>query len=240
MKYLEGRNPVLEGLQAGKQIKHIYFKKGINKDAKIKRILNTATKRKIIVKECSVKFLDNLSQTGKHQGVIAVKSKEKVFSLKQLLSGIDTRGEMPFVVYIRDVFNEYNAGSIIRSAECAGAHAVVFPPKVDITSQMVRASMGASEHIALINENLFQAIKIAREEDIKVVGIEVSGKRNYFEEDLKGPVMMIIGGEDRSLSESVIKKCDVIVKIPLLGKINSLNMSIAASLVMCEKVRQEL
>ena len=100
--------------------------------------------------------------------------------------------------------------------------------------------MGASEHITIINENLFQAIKLAKTHNIKVIGIELTGENYYYNSDLKGPTMLIIGGEDRSLSDEIKKKCDLFVKIPMRGKVNSLNMSVAASIVMFEKLKQEL
>jgi 23S rRNA (guanosine2251-2'-O)-methyltransferase len=113
------------------------------------------------------------------------------------------------------------------------------PPKMYVSATTVRASMGATEHIHVINESLFNAIKTAKKNLIKVVGIEVSGQNYYYESDLTGPVMLIIGGEDRSLSDEITKQCDLVVKIPLKGRVNSLNMSVAASIVIYDKIRQD-
>jgi 23S rRNA (guanosine2251-2'-O)-methyltransferase len=236
---IEGRNPVLESLRAGQLITDVYLKEGIVIDSKVGEILDMAKKLNVRFKFVSKKYLDNLSQSGIHQGIIALKHEKMSAGLVGQLKNLEEKGVTPNIIYIREAQNEYNVGSIIRSAECSGVNLVILPPKTHISPQMIRSSMGASEHIEVINENLFLAMKIVREWGCRVVGIEVTGKKYYYEEDLTGAIMTIIGGEDKPLSGEVTKKCDAVVKIPLLGKINSLNMSIAASIIMFEKIRQE-
>lgn len=234
---IEGRNPVLEGLRSNPDfVREVFVRDRVKKDEKMFEIIRLAKKHKIKTRFVKLEFLNRVSDTGKHQGVIAVRGELPTKSFKEL---IKNSNDHLHLIYIRESFNEFNIGSIIRTAECTGANAVVLSPKTKITPQVVRASMGASEHVSIMHESLFNAIKICHDSGIKVVGIEVTGNRNYFEADLVGPVMFIIGGEDRSLSEEITSKCDFVIRIPLKGNVNSLNMSIAASIVMYDKIRQE-
>jgi 23S rRNA (guanosine2251-2'-O)-methyltransferase len=237
---IEGRNPVLESLRAGANINKIFMNEGSRHDSKVEEILSLAAKQGIEIKFKPKNFLNKMAQTKIHQGVIALRPEARQQTLPELLGALEAQKKDPFMIFIRDAENEYNVGSIIRSAEVAGAHAVILPPKIRMSPQMVRASMGASEHVPVINGNLFQTIKYLKEQNLKVVGIEVSDGKYYYEADLKGPLLLIIGGEDRSLSTQVQEKCDEVVQIPMRGKVNSLNMSIAASIVIFEKLRQEL
>ena len=237
---IEGRNPVLEALRAGQKLSCLYVREGIKVDVKIAEIFRLAQKHTVLLKRLPQHNLDYVSQTHTNQGVVAVKSDTVVRSFVETLEFLEQQGKHPFVIYIREAQNESNVGSVIRSAEGAGANVVILPPKLEISAQMIRSSMGASEHLSIIHEGLFNAIKTAKEWAIKVVGIELSGTKYYFEEDLTGNMMLIVGGEDRSLSPEVLSKCDSVVKIPQLGMVNSLNMSVAASVVMFEKVKQDL
>lgn len=234
-----GRNPVLEALKSGQNISDIYIKEGIKIDDKVSEILNLAKSNKIRFKFVSKRFLDNLSENTIHQGIAATKTEAIKRKLEVILKDFESRGIQPKIVFIREAQNEFNVGGIIRTAESAGANLIILPPKTHLSPQMIRASMGASEHVEIINEGLFQAIKLAKEWLVKVVGIELTGNKYYYEDDLTGPLMLIIGGEDRSLSREVTDKCDSVVKIPMLGKVNSLNMSVALAIVLYEKVKQD-
>lgn len=236
---VEGRNPLLESLKAGQPINGIYLQKGLPKNEKISSIIKKAKSKGIRIRNVSKGFLNRLSKTGAHQGVIGVRKKKYKETISELLDILAQHDTFPFFVFIREAQNEYNIGSIIRSAEIAGAHAVILPPKTELSPQMVRAAMGATEHMYIFNESLFQIIKRMKKEGIRVVGIERGGE-NYFDIDLTGPIMMIIGGEDKTLSEEVLDKCDATASIPMKGKVNSLNMANAASIVMYDKVRQEM
>lgn len=234
---IEGRNPVLESLRSNPDfVREVFVRDGVKKDDKMFEIIKLTKKHKIKTRFVKLEFLNRVSDTGKHQGVIAVRGELPTKSFKEI---VENSGQELHLIYIRESFNEFNIGSIIRTAECTGANAVVLSPKTKLTPQVVRASMGASEHVSIIHESLFNAIRTCHDYGVKVVGIEVTGSMNYFEADLVGPLMFIIGGEDRSLSEEITTKCDFVVKIPLKGSVNSLNMSIAASIVMYDKVRQE-
>jgi len=237
---IEGRNPVIEALRAKKELTKIFLEKDINVDEKIDEIIRLAKRADIPILYRPKKLLGRISQTGVHQGVIAKRNEDvQTMNMNALIDAIDSTKKDPFLVYVREALYEHNLGAVIRTCECAGADAVLIPPKLTITSQVVRASMGATEHIKIINESLFNAIKIAKKNAIKVIGIEVSGKKFYYENDLTGRVMLIIGGEDHPLSEEITNQCDLVVKIPLHGRVNSLNMSVAASIVIYDKIRQE-
>lgn len=237
---IEGKNPVLETLRACNKLDELLINSSMKRDEKLKEILKLAKRQKIKVKFKNIKTISKMAKTMVHQGIIAFRDQKKsdMFDFEALINDDLDNNRHPFYIYIRDVFNEYNVGSIVRSAEASGVTGVIMPPKIILTPQMVRASMGGTEHVPIINHALFDAIKIAKKYDIQIVAIEVTGENYYFEEDLKAPMMFIVGGEDRSVSDSITSKCDTVVKIPLLGELNSLNMSTAASLVMYEKVRQ--
>lgn len=237
---IEGRNPVIEALKSGISISKIAIKESSQTDPKIAEIMELAGLKNIPVVVKSKKFLNKITKGSIHQGVIAFTKEVKQVSLEEVVNTLLDKNIEPFLVFIRDAQNESNIGAIIRTAEAAGANAVVLPPKISISAKIVHSSMGATVHIPVMNANLFPAIKYVQTKGIKVVGIEMNGTKNYFEEDLKGPVMLIIGGEDHSLSEEIQNKCDSVVKIPMIGKVNSLNMSVAAGLVIYEKVRQSL
>lgn len=235
---IEGRNPVLESLRANPEnVMELFIRDRVNKDDKMYEIVKLAKKHKIKMRFVKLDFLERVSDTGKHQGVIAVRSALPVLSFRKIVEEGD---DNMMLIYIRESFNEFNIGSIIRTAECTGASAVVLSPKTKITPQVIRASMGASENVPIVHEGLFTAIKECKDAGVKVVGIEVSGEKFYHEADLTGRVMFIIGGEDRSLSDAIMNKCDEVVKIPLEGQINSLNMSVATGVVMYEKLRQDV
>lgn len=237
--YIEGRNAVLESLRSDRVFKKLYVEKDIFRDEKVKQILSKATNRKVITRFVSKKELEQISYTGNHQGIIAHVEDKLTYDMGSYIDYLFDNKIDPFFVYIRESLYEQNLGAIIRSAECVGANAVVTQPKVMLTAETVRASAGATEHVNIMKESLFNAIKICQKNAIKVIGIEVSGDKFYYQEDLTGPAMFIIGGEDRPLSMEITKKCDIIVKIPMFGKVNSLNMSVAASIVLYDKVRQE-
>ncbi len=231
---IEGRNPINEALKADTPIKKILIQENIRQDDRIEEIFVNIKKKKINFQVVSKRKLDHISETGVHQGLIALIENEETTNFSTLI-----KDNNPFLIYIREALYEHNIGAIIRTAECAGATGVILPPKTILSPQVRRTSMGATEHIPITNYGLFQAIKEASQAGIEIVGIErTDNSTQLYKTPLRQPLMLIIGGEDRSLSESIIKKCDKTVQIPMFGKINSLNMSVAAALVIYEVVRQ--
>ncbi len=233
----EGRNPVFELLKSDQNIQKLYLQAHINQDTKINAILKRARKLGIKIKRTTKKKLDYLSKTANHQGVIAIYKKEKHTSIDDLLN---KQTDKPIrAIYIREADHIHNIGAIIRSAECAGFDAVILPPKISVSSQIIRISMGAIHHITVTNGSLFSTIKKFREKNFSIIGIERSDSASpYYEIDLSGNILLIIGGENKGLSSKVLENCDHTSIIPQRGNVNSLNMSIAASITMFEAIRQ--
>ena len=237
--YIEGRNPVLEAVQSDKKISNIFLQHNIALVPKIKLIMSFARSKGIRVKKVSKKQLDRLSKTKNHQGIIAI-MEHRTLGLQEVLNELDREQKTPFFVIINEVLYQYNLGAIIRNAECAGCTGIIISPNTKITAEAARASMGAIVYIPLISENIFNAIKILKGYAVKIVGLETSGEKTIYEENLKGSLAIVIGGEDVGISKSMLPKLDIVLKIPLFGKINSLNMSNALAITLFEKKRQEL
>lgn len=234
-----GRNPVYETLVAKAKIKKIYINQEAKVDEKVQSIIDLAAEMNIPVAYKTKRFINKISDNALHQGIVAIKEEGEEVSLELVVRDLENRGEVPFFMYIRDAYNEFNVGAIIRSAEAVGVNCVIIPQKMEITPNTVRAAMGATEHLTIVKESIFQTIKILKPLGVKIIGIELTGKEYYYDTDLTGPMMLIVGGEDHSLSTQIEEKADFFVKIPMKGKVNSLNMSVAASIVLFEKLRQE-
>lgn len=239
MLSLEGRNVVLEALRAERDLSEILLDRGVKVDGKIQEILGLARQQGVRVNRVKRKELDKISQTGVHQGIIAQGREGETLGLRQVFARCRAAGKDPFILVLSEVLYEQNLGAILRSADGAGVDAVVVPPKSrGVTSVVARTSMGASEYVPVVQDNLFSALKMLRDEGLLVVGAESTGQPNYFEVDMRGPVAILIGGEDRGLTEPLQKACEIVVKIPLQGHLHSLNMSVSAAILMFEKVRQ--
>ncbi len=234
---IEGRNPVYEALKSGREISVIYIQNKISKD-KIKEIISLAGKRGIRVRRCSRNKLNKISQTSVHQGVIAI-GKYHFFTLQEILEELEAKGKAPFFLMVNEVLYQHNLGALIRTAECAGCDGVIISKNTKVLPTTIRTSMGATEYIPIIKENIFNAIKMLNKYAIRVIGLEASGTQNLYKTNLRGPLAFIVGGENSGITKSILAKCDCVLKIPLFGKIGSLNMSNAAALALFEKVRQE-
>lgn len=242
MLQIEGRNPVLEFLRNPKsKVQRVYLQEGINNDEKISEIMDICDSKKFKYEFRPKSYLDRISQTEVHQGVMAQLADFSYVKLEALIEGIYASKRDPFLMIVRESLYEHNLGAILRTAACSGVNGVILTRKSEITPNVIRTSMGATNYLDIVQTDIFSAIKVLKKEDIKIVGIEVLPESKfYYEENLKGPLALIIGGEDHPLSTEIASKCDFCVKIPLLSKINSLNMSVAAGIIMYEKLRQEL
>lgn len=226
------------------------LEEGINRDDKIEQMIKLMQPRHLSITWTPKKKLNWMSQTQNHQGVIAeavVKAKsiqdylEKVSFADSELMSMGKSSQIPAhkLIYIREAQLEDNAGAIARSAEVFGLDGIVLQPKHAISPQLFRTSAGALAHVEIIQESLYSAISALKRANWNIVGIEVNTDTYYYDAPLTGDTLFIIGGEDKSLSTELTDKCDTIVKIPMHGKINSLNMSVAAAIVMAESARQE-
>jgi len=236
---LEGRNPVLEALRSGKSMDKIMIAKDAH-GAAIGEIIKKAHERGIIVRHVEKAYLDKISEAGQHQGVIAQTVPYEYKEIDDILEIAANRNEKPFLLILDSITDPHNFGAILRTAECAGVHGVVIPKRraVGITSSVVKASVGALEYIAIAKvSNIPTTIDDLKEKGLWVIGADPSGTV-YTCQDFSVPLAIVIGGEDKGISRLIREKCDFIAGIPLKGKIDSLNASVAAALLLYEVVRQ--
>jgi 23S rRNA (guanosine2251-2'-O)-methyltransferase len=236
---LEGKNSVWEALKAERPIDRILFSKTIAQES-IRGITGLARSRGVKIEFVPKEKLDAISSTGKHQGVIAVCAAQPYAELDSVLDTLETQGKTPFIVLLDEVQDPHNLGAVIRTAECAGAQAVVITQhnSAGLTPAAARASAGAAEHVPVCRvQNLARAVESLKERGIWVVGVDMQGKPAW-EADLTGPVALVVGGEDGGVRRLVLEKCDFLAGLPMFGKINSLNTSVAAGILMYEVVKQ--
>lgn len=238
---LEGRNPVWEALKAERPIDRILLAKTVSQDS-VRGITGLARARGIKVEFVPRERLDALSVTGRHQGVIAMSAERAYADLDDVLAAVEEAGKAPFLVLLDEVQDPHNLGAVIRTAECAGAQAVVIPQhnSAGLTPAAGRASAGAVEYVPVCRvPNLAAAIDKLKQRGIWVVGADMEGTPAYSI-DLTGPVALVVGGEDKGVRRLVLEKCDHVASLPLYGRLNSLNASVAAGVLMYEVVRQRL
>lgn len=231
--FIPGRNPTIEALRSDKTVHRVVLEDGINSDAKISDILEMASSQGIKVEYSPRKKLARLAENDHHQGVIAEVDLETTPFNKDVLES-----NPGFYIYIREAQYDHNLGAIIRTAEAAGIAGVILPPKQELTPTIVRISMGAALHIPIYQGSLFPTIKLFTKAGMQTTGIEINGAKNIYESDISGDGLLIVGGEDKSLSEEVVNKLDQVIFIPQAGKVNSLNMSVAAAIALYEHIRQ--
>jgi len=238
---IEGRNSVWEALKAGRPIDKIYIKKGQHRGSIID-IINKAKELKIpIVEEDEGAFLSMARTTG-HQGIIAKVAPKEYVSVEDILRAARDLGEEPFIIILNEITDPQNLGSILRTAEGLGVHGVIIPKHraCGITPTVAKISSGAVEYVRVARvTNISRTIEDLKKEGLWIIGADIDGK-NYFEVDLTGPVALVIGGEDKGLGKLVKEKCDILVKIPLRGRITSLNAAVAASILGYDILRQRL
>lgn len=237
-----GRNSVIEALKADRTIECIYISNGA-KEGSVNAILGLAKEKKLVIKEVDRKKLDVLSGGMTHQGVIAKVTPYNYFEVSDILEHARKKGEKPFIIILDEIEDPHNLGSIIRTAELCGVHGIVIPKRrgVGITSTVYKSSVGAIEHIKVAKvTNLNMVIDKLKEEGIWIYAADISGTEYSYETDFSGACAVVVGSEGRGISSLTLKKCDKIVKIPMVGKINSLNASVAAGIMMYEVLKSRL
>ncbi len=237
---IEGRNAVTEALRAGRSIDKIYIAKG-ETDKALGHIASKARGMGIVVTECDRRKLDAMSVTHAHQGVIALCAVREYVEIEDILAIAQERGEPPFVIVCDEISDPHNLGAIIRTAECAGAHGIIIPKRrsAGLTSIVGKTSAGAAEHMAVARvPNLPAAIKALKERGLWIFGSAAGGSNELWKTDLRGPVCLVIGSEGDGMGRLVTESCDFLVSIPMRGKLNSLNASAAAAVLMYEVLRQ--
>ena len=237
---IEGRNAVTEALRAGRNIDKIYIAKG-EVDKTLGHIASRARDMGIVVVEADRRKLDSMSVTHAHQGVVALAAVREYSSIDDILRIAEDRGEAPFVIVCDEISDPHNLGAIIRTAECVGVHGIIIPKRrsAGLTSIVGKTSAGAVEHMAVARvSNLTAAIKELKERGLWVYGTAANAPAGMWETDLTGPLCIVIGSEGDGMGRLVTENCDVLVSIPMHGKVNSLNASAAASILMYEVLRQ--
>lgn len=238
--YIFGRNPVIEAIKSDRGVEKLFVVKGELKGS-IKKILGMGKDKKIPIQYVNKEKLDILSEGGIHQGVAALVTPFEYSTLDDIMEVGSNLNEDPFIIILDEIEDPHNLGSIIRTAECAGVHGVIIPKRrsASVTMTVVKSSAGAVEHmkIAKVN-NINDTILEFKKRGLWIYGADVDGTEYYFERDYSGPKALVIGSEGKGISRLVKENCDFLVKIPMLGKISSLNASNAASILIYEVVRE--
>ena len=239
---LEGRNAVTEALKAGRTIDKVFVADG-DTDKGLQRLAAMAKDAGAVVVPVDRRKLDLMSTTHAHQGIIAQAAAHEYASIEDILEEAASRGQAPLIVICDELSDPHNLGAIIRTAECAGAHGVIIPKRrsVGLTATVAKASAGAVEYMKVARvANINNAIKELKEQGVWIFGTAAEGSVPMYRADLTGPAAIVIGNEGDGMSQLVRKNCDMLVHIPMSGRISSLNASNAASILLYEAVRQRL
>jgi 23S rRNA (guanosine2251-2'-O)-methyltransferase len=237
-EWIGGRNPVFEALKSGRTIEKIMLAEGMNK-ASIGKILSQAKDRGIPVQTAPRARIDQLVE-GNHQGVIAHLSAHDYGTMADVYDRARESGEPPFVLILDGIEDPHNLGAIIRTAECAGVHGVIVPKRraAGLTATVAKTAAGALEYVPVVKVgNIAQTMEKLKKEGFWIYGTDMSDS-NVFQTDLTGSVALVIGNEGKGISKNVKAHCDALVSIPMMGKITSLNASVAAAVVTYEVRRQ--
>ena len=238
---LEGRNPVLEAYRSGKTIDRLFVLEGCH-DGPVQTIIREANKKNTIINFVKKERLDSMSQTGKHQGVIAYVAAYDYAEVSDILDAAKAKGEPPFIIILDGIEDPHNLGAIIRTANLAGAHGVIIPKHraAGLTATAVKASAGAINYTPVAKvTNISKTIEELKEKGLWFVCADMGGTTMY-DLDLKGAIGLVIGNEGKGVSRLVKEKCDFVASIPMFGDIDSLNASVAAGVLAYEIVRQRL
>ena len=239
---LEGRNALQEALRSGRTIDKVFIADG-DTDKGLQRLAAQAKEAGAVVVPVDRRKLDMMSFTHAHQGVITLAAAHEYATIDEILEEAASRGQAPLIVICDELTDPHNLGAIMRSAECAGAHGVIIPKRrsVGLTATVAKASAGAVEYMKVARvTNINNAINELKEKGVWVFGTAAEGSIPRYKADLTGPTAIVIGNEGDGMSPLVRKNCDVMVSIPMQGRISSLNASAAAAILLYEAVRQRL
>ena len=236
---IEGRNAVLEAFRSGKTVDKLYILDGCQ-DGPVRTIAREARKHDTIIQYVAKERLDQISETGKHQGVIAVAASYEYATVEDILAKAKEKGEPPFILLLDNIEDPHNLGAIIRTANLAGAHGVIIPKRraAGLTAVVARTSAGALNYTPVAKvTNLKTVMEQLKKEGMWFVCADMGGT-TYYDLDLKGPIGLVIGNEGEGVSRLVKENCDFVASIPMKGNIDSLNASVAAGILAFEIVRQ--
>ncbi|HHW37469.1 MAG TPA: 23S rRNA (guanosine(2251)-2'-O)-methyltransferase RlmB [Bacillales bacterium] len=238
-EWIIGKNPVLEALRAERDINKIWIAEGSNK-GQMQQVIGLAKQAGVIVQYVPKQKLDH-TVSGNHQGVAASVAAYQYAEIEDLFNKAAARNEDPFFLILDEIEDPHNLGSILRTADAAGAHGVVIPKRraVGLTAAVAKASTGAIEHVPVVRvTNLARTIEELKEKGVWIVGTDAKGKQDFRQMDARMPLAIVIGSEGKGIGRLISEKCDFLIRLPMVGKVTSLNASVAASLLMYEVYRK--
>ncbi|GAB6934832.1 23S rRNA (guanosine(2251)-2'-O)-methyltransferase RlmB [Calditerricola yamamurae] len=238
-EWIYGRHPVLEALRAGRAINKILLAEGVS-SRQLAPLLTAARQQGVPVQQVPRRKLDELAPAAVHQGVAAAVAARAYAEVTDLLARARARGEMPFLVVLDGLEDPHNLGSILRTADAVGAHGVIIPKRrsAQLTPAAVKASAGAAEHVPVARvTNIARTLEELKAEGLWVVGTDAQATHDYRTADYTVPLALVVGSEGRGMSRLVLETCDVLVRLPMVGRLTSLNAAVAAALLMYEVFR---
>ena len=239
---VEGRNSVLELLESGKDINKIFVTRG-EKHGSINKIIAIAKEKKVIIVEKDKRQMDEMAQNQNYQGVIAIVPPFEYCEIEDILEEAKSKNEEPFVLILDGIEDPHNLGSIIRTAETAGVHGIIIPKRraAGVNSTVNKVSAGAVEHMKITRvTNISETIQKLKDAGLWICGTDINTDKYYYDQDLKGALGIVIGNEGSGISSKVKNNCDFLVKIPMKGKVTSLNASVSTGIIIYEALKQRM
>ncbi|CAG7647522.1 Putative TrmH family tRNA/rRNA methyltransferase [Paenibacillus solanacearum] len=241
-EFIGGKHSVLEALRSGRTINKIWIAEQAQKQL-TQPIIAEAKQNGVIVQFADKRKLDQMAAGVQHQGVVAQVAAYEYVEVEDLLAKAAEKGEQPFLLILDEIEDPHNLGSILRSADCTGVHGVIIPKRrsVGLTAAVSKTSAGAVEYVPVARvTNLAQTIEQLKELGLWIAGTDVDAKQHVYATNLNLPIAIVIGNESKGVGRLIKEKCDFLLKLPMFGQINSLNASVAASVLMYEVVRQRM
>ena len=239
---VEGRNSVLELLESGKDINKIFITRG-EKHGSINKIIAIAKEKKVIIVEKDKRQMEEMAQNQNYQGVIAIVPPFEYCEIEDILEEAKSKNEEPFVLILDGIEDPHNLGSIIRTAETAGVHGIIIPKRraAGVNSTVNKVSAGAVEHMKITRvTNISETIQKLKDAGLWICGTDINTDKYYYDQDLKGALGIVIGNEGSGISSKVKNNCDFLVKIPMKGKVTSLNASVSTGIIIYEALKQRM
>lgn len=239
-EYIVGRNPVLELLRSGRSVNKIWIAEGSQKGP-ISQVMSMAKEAKIQVQIVPKKKIDQVADGQVHQGVVALVAAYEYVEVEDMLRKAADLGEPPFLLILDEIEDPHNLGSILRTADVVGAHGVIIPKRraVGLTSTVAKSSAGAMEYVPVARvTNIVRTMEELKEKGVWMAGTDASGEQDIREARFDMPIGIVIGSEGKGMSRLVRETCDFVVRLPMVGHVNSLNASVAAALLMFEVMKQ--
>lgn len=239
---LVGRNAVTEALKSGRGINKLWIASG-DREGSVAEIAALAKERGIVVQYVERAKIEALAGGHRHQGVLAYVAPVPYAELEDILKAAEEKGEAPFLVLLDELEDPHNLGALLRTADATGVHGILIPKRrsVSLNATVAKTSAGAVEYVPVARiGNIAQTLKTLKEKGFWVAGADMDGEKAYYEADLTGPLVLVVGSEGKGMSRLTKEACDFIVRMPMVGRINSLNASVAGSILMYESMRQRL